>query len=166
MASPCGALGGAAGLSAAGTSGARSPFIGGASGAASARGLSTGSTRVVVSAESPSSALRYGLGSVPWSSACRRGLGRRPRRPGRRRSVMSSKRYWLMYAAYALLGEMALAPGCNAHDAYSRVHARSLGARRKSATVWNGNERASSHDVSGVAAWRGVLTRYRRRSTR
>ena len=45
----------------------------------------------------------------------------------------------------------------------SRVHARQRRAT-ESDTVWNGNERACSHDVSGVAAWRGVHTRYRRRS--
>ena len=47
---------------------------------------------------------------------------------------------------------------------YAFTHAQL--ARDESNTVWNGNERAFSHDVSGVAAWRGVLTRYRRRSSR
>jgi hypothetical protein len=46
------------------------------------------------------------------------------------------------------------------------ARARTPTARDDSDTVWNGNDRAFSHDGSGVTAWRGVRTRYRRRSSR
>lgn len=46
------------------------------------------------------------------------------------------------------------------------ARARAPTARDVSGLLWwNGKDRACSHDVSGVAAWRGVHTRYRRRSS-
>ena len=68
------------------------------SGGASRSGVSADSTFVAISVDSPSSVVRYGLTSALGSAAFRRGLGRRPRRPGRRRSFMSSGVYWVMCA--------------------------------------------------------------------
>jgi hypothetical protein len=73
----------------------------------------------------------------------------------------------LLFATCAFSGRRknSGAPKRTTRDAQPRAHARQRRAT-ESVTVWNGNERACSHDVSGVAAWRGVLTRYRRRSSR
>jgi hypothetical protein len=121
-----------------------------------------------VSGESPSSVVRYGLTSALGSAACRRGPGRRPRRPGRRRSFMSSVMFWLMCTANRpFVVRRALIQWPRA--AYGRAtsactHAPST-AHDVSVLWWNGNDRANSHDGSGVTAWRGIRTRYRRRSS-
>ena len=124
--------------SAGAASGVLSPFApdsadGAGGGGASLAGESA-ATCDPVSGESPSSVFRYGLTSALGSAACRRGLGRRPRRPGRRRSFMSSVMYWWMSAANRpFVVRRALFNGtvCSMRTRDQRVHARpSNGAGR------------------------------------
>jgi len=127
--------------SAGAASGGLSPLTSGSAGALPP-GLSTGSTLIAVSGDSPSSVVLYGLTSAFGSAACRRGPGRRPRRPGRRRSFMNE--CWVMSDETRVnSGRGVTQPRHSSLVADSRAR----GVRVSPDTVrWNGNgnDRAGS----------------------